>query len=216
MFFLSYCVELFIIGFVLSNISNVESHGRLMEPVARGSRWRLNNSAPADYNDNEGFCGGFGVQWQTHKGKCGLCGNNYGDATPRPHELGGKYGEGVIVGRYKRNGQIKFSVLLTANHRGSFLFDICNLDINNESEQCFAENLLELESGGNKYALPHYQANSWFNNTLKVPSNLKCNHCVFRWTYNTANTWGMCEDGSTGLGCGPQETFKGCSDISVL
>lgn len=29
------------------------------------------------------------------------------------------------------------------------------------------------------------------------------------------NTWGQCEDGTSGLGCGPQEHFRTCSDISI-
>lgn len=36
------------------------------------------------------------------------------------------------------------------------------------------------------------------------------------WTmYILGNTWGWCEDGSGGLGCGPQEEFRSCSDISI-
>ena len=36
-------------------------HGRLMEPPSRASMWRLGYPNPADYNDNQGFCGGFQV-----------------------------------------------------------------------------------------------------------------------------------------------------------
>ncbi|XP_055384934.1 uncharacterized protein LOC129614385 [Condylostylus longicornis] len=206
---------LIVFGFILLSITNVEGHGRLIDPIARGSRWRYNESAPPDYNDNEGFCGGFGIQWGVHGGKCGLCGNSYGDAVPRAHEYGGTYGEGVIVNTYKTS-EIDFSVLLTANHRGFFVFDLCNMDNAKESDECFAKNLLELKSGGTKYQLPNYNPNTYYNSTLKIPAGLKCKHCVFRWTYTTANTWGTCEDGSQGLGCGPQETFRGCSDVEII
>ena len=37
-------------------------HGRLMEPPSRASMWRLGYPNPADYNDNQGFCGGFQVR----------------------------------------------------------------------------------------------------------------------------------------------------------
>lgn len=33
-------------------------------------------------------------------GRCGLCGDNFADATPRAHELGGRFGQGVIVKRF--------------------------------------------------------------------------------------------------------------------
>ena len=29
------------------------------------------------------------------------------------------------------------------------------------------------------------------------------------------NNWGKCPDGNSGLGCGPQETFRGCADIAI-
>lgn len=31
-----------------------------------------------------------------------------------------------------------------------------------------------------------------------------------------ANNWGMCDNGTGALGCGPQETFKNCADVSVF
>lgn len=33
--------------------------------------------------------------------------------------------------------------------------------------------------------------------------------------YVIGNTWGQCGNGTSGLGCGPQEHFRTCSDISV-
>ena len=29
--------------------------------------------------------------------------------------------------------------------------------------------------------------------------------------YFAGNNWGACEDGTAGMGCGPQETFRSCS-----
>ena len=40
-------------------------------------------------------------------GKCGVCGDNVADPQPRPHEGGGKYGQGVIGRRYT-TGQVKY------------------------------------------------------------------------------------------------------------
>lgn len=53
------CAIFFIIAF--AEFQQSEGHGMLLDPVNRASRWRFNSSAPADYNDNEGFCGGFNV-----------------------------------------------------------------------------------------------------------------------------------------------------------
>lgn len=39
--------------------------------------------------------------------------------------------------------------------------------------------------------------------------------CIIQWTYVAGNNWGICEDGTSGNGCGPQETFRGCSDIAI-
>merc|ERR1712098_674476 len=33
--------------------------------------------------------------------------------------------------------------------------------------------------------------------------------------YVAANNWGVCEDGTGKVGCGPQEEFRACSDISI-
>lgn len=42
-------------------ISTIYAHGMLMDPISRGSRWRIDPSAPHDYNDNELSCGGLTV-----------------------------------------------------------------------------------------------------------------------------------------------------------
>ena len=53
--------------------------------------WRMGYPNPADYQDNEGFCGGFGVQWGVNGGRCGVCGDPY-DAPVKDHEApGGRF-----------------------------------------------------------------------------------------------------------------------------
>lgn len=39
----------------------IMGHGMVMDPVNRASRWRVDPSAPADYNDNQQWCGSLGV-----------------------------------------------------------------------------------------------------------------------------------------------------------
>ena len=41
--------------------SIVDGHGRLRKPASRASMWRDGYPTPPDYNDNQGYCGGFGV-----------------------------------------------------------------------------------------------------------------------------------------------------------
>ena len=49
----------------------------------------------------------------------------------------------------------------------------------------------------------------------RLPKGLKCTQCILQWIYTTGNNWGQCEDGTGALGCGPQEQFRGCSDIRI-
>ena len=51
------------------------SHGRLIEPPSRSTMWRYGFNNPPNYNDHEGYCGGFTRQWQTNRGRCGICGD---------------------------------------------------------------------------------------------------------------------------------------------
>lgn len=48
----------FLICFTLDR---VYGHGMMLDPPNRSSLWRFNKSFPANYNDNENFCGGMGV-----------------------------------------------------------------------------------------------------------------------------------------------------------
>lgn len=46
-------------------------------------------------------------------------------------------------------------------------------------------------------------------------SGVECGNCVIQWRYIAGNNWGMCSDGTGAVGCGPQEEFRACSDISI-
>lgn len=48
-----------------------------------------------------------------------------------------------------------------------------------------------------------------------LPPGLTCSQCVLQWRYTAANNWGMCANGTGAVGCGPQEEFRACSDISI-
>ncbi|CAF4997600.1 unnamed protein product, partial [Rotaria socialis] len=53
---------------------------------------------------------------------------------------------------------------------------------------------------------------------VQLPLDVSCHHCVFQWKYTTGNNWGR--DSATnksGPGLGREnETFMGCSDITIL
>ena len=46
-------------AFILHQLDVVVGHARLMEPPSRASMWRQGFNNPADFNDNQGYCGGF-------------------------------------------------------------------------------------------------------------------------------------------------------------
>lgn len=46
-------------------------------------------------------------------------------------------------------------------------------------------------------------------------TDLECSNCVIQWRYVAGNNWGMCEDGTGAVGCGPQEEFRACADITI-
>lgn len=127
-----------------------------------------------------------------------------------------------LVFRYEKGSWVNLSVMITANHRGHFEFNICSLADPDEieTEDCFAKYPLSLEDGSYSYALNTSDV-GLYPITVKLPDELTCDRCVLRWDWTTGNNWGLCtdEDGAqqTGaLGCGPQETFRTCTDISVL
>ncbi|KAF5280320.1 hypothetical protein FQR65_LT03129 [Abscondita terminalis] len=208
---MSILVAIFLIFAAL--FKNIDGHGMMLDPPNRSSLWRFNNSFPINYNDNENFCGGFGVQWNLHGGKCGPCGDNYADSVPRKNENTGTYGLGYIAAHYPSGSTINVLVRLTANHRGTLSYGLCKLidKTKPEEESCFT-NLL-LADGTTEYNVNSQDYD--VINSVKLPSGFTCNHCVLRWHYRTGNSWGICDNGEGAVGCGPQETFRSCTDISI-
>ncbi|XP_015904848.2 uncharacterized protein [Parasteatoda tepidariorum] len=202
--------------FILQLIHHAYSHGRLIEPPSRSSMWRFGFKTKPNYNDNELFCGGYTVQFQRNGGKCGVCGDAWHLPSPRPNEAGGVYGRGIISRKYKPGQVIKSTVEITANHRGFFQFKLC--PHNNPStvvkQDCLDQYPLEVADGsGNKY-YPSAGTGP-FSVQLILPEHISCSQCVFQWTYTAGNNWGRCENGTSKVGCGPQETFRGCADVAI-
>lgn len=207
-------IVVIVIILIFNLINEIRGHGMVMVPAGRGTRWRTDRKAPINYDDNGSNCGGFANQWFTWNGLCGICGDPYQQATPRSHELGGWYGgSGVIVANYSRGAAINVTVKVTANHLGKFLFDICNLDNGTESESCFEQHELLTVDGRAEFEIGRTVGDIVV--PLQLPEDLRCNHCVLRWTYICGNNWGFCATGGGKLGCGPQEYFRTCSDIMI-
>lgn len=185
-------------------------HGRLANPVGRGSTWRLGYDAPANYDDDGMNCGGFSRHWEVNSGKCGICGDAFDHPAPRAHELGGTYGQGYIVANYQAGDVVPITVYLSASHLGYWELKICT-DPHNNEQDCF-DQTVELEDGSTKYY--PLQGSGTYTLNYRIP-DISCDHCVLQWRYNAGNNWGVCEDGTGALGCGNQENFFSCADISI-
>ncbi|XP_049876387.1 uncharacterized protein LOC126373994 isoform X2 [Pectinophora gossypiella] len=197
---------------VASALASASGHGRVLEPPSRASAWRYGYPVPADYDDDGANCGGYSVQHVSNSGKCGICGDAYSIPPPRPHELGGVYGVGIIVAHYLPGSLISTTVDLTTSHRGFWQFKLC-ADPEANDQECFDKHVLELEDGSTKYYPDRGSVK--YNVTYVLPKGLVCDHCVLQWRYTAGNNWGTCQNGTQGLGCGPQEQFGACSDISI-
>ena len=194
-----------------------EGHGRLMDPPARNSMWRFGFINPINYNDNEVFCGGFAEQFGKNGGKCGICGDSYDEPSPQHHETGGNFGNKVITKTYVMGSVVDMEIELTANHKGHFMFKLCPVTGNEEATQdCLDQHPLQQLDGATElpiYETPH---SVQLQRKIKLPDRLVCSRCVLQWTWRSANSWGKCTNGTQGLGCGPQETFRNCADIRIV
>lgn len=199
---------IFLLIGVIGCLEYVFGHGMVLNPASRSSRWRFNSSAPVNWDDNQLYCGGFGVrkfsmlwimlkdfsiffsylttqaQWSINGGKCGLCGDDFRNSRPRSNEYGGRFGEGIVVANYPINGLLPVSIRITANHIGYFMFDLCKMDNEGESEECFDRYPLKLADGADRYPV-RGGILGMFDMTLKLPAGLTCQHCVLRWIYVT-------------------------------
>ncbi|CAG9788924.1 unnamed protein product [Diatraea saccharalis] len=193
-------------------LSDVWGHGRVLQPVSRASAWRVGHQTAPDYDDDGVNCGGLYYQWSINEGKCGICGDAFDLPEPRPHELGGVFGSGEIVGYYLPGEEITVTVELTTSHLGFWQFKLCP-DPRDNDQKCFDRYPLQLENGDTVY-YPKKGSTKYTLN-YRLPQGVVCDHCVLQWRYTAGNNWGTCKNGTAGLGCGNQEQFGACSDISI-
>ncbi|XP_030755205.1 uncharacterized protein LOC115881729 [Sitophilus oryzae] len=203
---------------ILSILDLIDGHGRLIEPPSRASAWRYGFDTPHNYNDHELYCGGFTRQWVKNEGKCGVCGDAWDSKKPRAHEFGGVYGQGVIVRKYGVGSVMNIRVELTANHFGYFEFALCP-DYKAATQDCLDQNILKLvkpqdgvEHRG--YRFFPKEGNKVYEIKYRLPKRT-CKHCLLQWRYIAGNNWGNCPNGTGAVGCGPQEEFRACADITI-
>ncbi|KAG0729547.1 hypothetical protein GWK47_030073 [Chionoecetes opilio] len=196
-------------------VSICHGHGRLIEPPSRASAWRMGWPTPIDYNDNEGSCGGFSHQHQVNGGKCGVCGDGW-EENPRPHEApGGLYATGTLTRQYNQGQVITLTADITSNHRGYFEVRLCPDPKVEATQDCLDKHPLMLADGsGFKYKISLYTGKHTIQ--LVLPPTVVCTHCVLQWRYVAGNNWGVCPDGHGELGCGLQEEFRACADVTIL
>lgn len=82
-----------------------------------------------------------------------------------------------------------------------------------ETESCFER--LSLVDGTSDYLINQNSGPGSRLIQVKLPKDKKCDRCILRWHWKSANNWGQCADGSHQVGCGPQETYRNCADIAV-
>lgn len=201
---------------ICGSLRQASGHGRMMDPVARSSAWRLGFNLPKNYDDNALFCGGFQRQ-MSNGGKCGICGDPWNEKN-RTHEAGGDYAKGIIVQTYKMGQVINTTAEITANHGGYMEYRICpNNDSRKEATQeCLDQHvLLRADGKGTRVVIDTGRTGYWIMD-YKLPAGMTCSQCVVQWKYHTAKSWGV--DPVTGqgcVGCGPQEEFYGCADVAI-
>lgn len=84
---------------------------------------------------------------------------------------------------YTSGSKITVQVRITANHKGYFYFQLCNLDKygGRESDQCYNELRLKTASGEDTHTISLELGNHDVD--LQLPSGVTCKHCVLQWTY---------------------------------
>ncbi|OXA36941.1 uncharacterized protein LOC110862788 [Folsomia candida] len=200
----------------------VEGHGTLREPPQRSSVWRDERFASLNptpnYDDGGLWCAGEKQDYAAEA--CGVCGDGFSVARPRPNENGGTYANGIITGRYRRGEEIPIAFELTAQHNGYFSVQICD-DLTLESHECFQRRGFLPLAGGTTTKIDVTNRQGFVNTTVQLPPDLSCQYCVLRLYYRSCKDWGECDgvcdcpNPPGAMCCGPQEVVLNCADISV-
>ena len=122
-----------------------------------------------------------------------------------------------------------FPTLLISSLQGFFTFAICphNNVETRPSRACFAQHPLQVKEPGRLSTYHATLGKGIKRMRVVLPRNMTCSQCILQYTYTSGNNWGTgaqsaevaSEDclrsGEGKLGCGSQETFRGCADICI-
>ncbi|XP_060587980.1 uncharacterized protein LOC132743477, partial [Ruditapes philippinarum] len=205
----------YVILFYFWNVFLSADATAMLKPSHRGTMWTRTNYNSAGYNYMGINCGGIG-RLKQNNGKCGLCGDPFNGV--RKHESGGKYATGAIadvIDKGQRNIYVK--ILLNSDQSGYFEFHLCVTNGTAETKACFDKHLLKISEGRNQGDQFAYYVDraGIIPLTVEVPDGVYCDRCVLQWKYVTGNTFGRDEHGVGCLGCGHQETYINCADITI-
>lgn len=121
------------------------------------------------------------------------------------------------VKNYFPGSTLDVIINLDTNHGGYFEFELCRRDSFEqlEREDCFER--LKFVDGSERFKLTKDHSDRGMKSmSLMIPDDLySCRACILRWNYRAGNNWGVCKDGTYGNGCGPQELYRNCADISI-
>ncbi|XP_069114356.1 uncharacterized protein [Argopecten irradians] len=72
---------------------------------------------------------------------------------------------------------------------------------------------LKFTNGESKWPVTYA---GFYDLEVQLPPDMTCDQCVIQWHYKAGNNWGIDEATGNGcLGCGDQETFINCADVSI-
>lgn len=126
----------------------------------------------------------------------------------------------MVVNRTVKNyfpgSTLDIIIDLDTNHGGYFTFELCRRDSFDimETESCF-ESLQFIDGSYSMKLQTDHSDKGLKSLSLLMPEDVSCISCVLRWNYRTGNNWGTCINGTEGVGCGPQELYRNCADISI-
>ncbi|XP_059158571.1 uncharacterized protein LOC131942685 [Physella acuta] len=215
-FYSNACLALALTASLL--LHDVTARARLIEPPMRSSYWREGvPEAAVNSHDELLNCGGYEYQWTRGKGKCGACGDRFDGFLE--NEYPGKYSMVPPQRVYTSGGEMNVTVYTNANMLGYFVFRLCTsrdgphlLDLN----ECFTRMnpLIIKETKTDRY---YPGSKKGFHDLHVILPKTDCDQCILQWTYVTGyrehSPKPNCE---ACLGCGPQETYVNCADISIL
>jgi len=193
----------------------------LYEPPSRNSAWRFGFNTPTDYSDMGHNCGSYLQDYVAGQPYCGVCGDEY-NASPKKMECpSGTYCKKVIVRSYKAGAVVPVTINFNANHGGVIQFRICPVTDDNKEVtwDCLNSHKMTIQEAGGKTVWQESGGDGQNNGDahlhVTLPAGLTCSRCVFQWHWTGANYYGKCANGTQGSGCGPQQTYIACADISI-